>query len=147
MTILKLRSLVTHLMQHLTLGQKATLSKTFTEADIIAFAEASGDHNPVHLDEAYAQTTRFGKRIAHGMLVAGLISAVLGTQLPGPGTIYLGQELSFKAPVYIDDTITVEVEVAHVREGKPIASLTTTCYNQDGKVVIEGKATVLSPVT
>lgn len=132
-------------MPQLTLGQKATLSKTFTEADVIAFADASGDHNPVHLDEAYAQTTRFGKRIAHGMLVAGLISAVLGTQLPGPGTIYLGQELSFKAPVFLGDTVTAVIEVATVREGKPIATLTTNCYNQDGTLVIEGKATVLVP--
>ena len=126
-------------------GQKATLSKTFTEANVQAFAEASGDKNPVHLDEAYAQTTRFGKRIVHGMLVAGLISAVLGTQLPGPGTIFLGQELSFKAPVYIGDTVTAEIEVAAVREGKSIATLITNCYNQDGTLVIEGKATVLFP--
>ncbi|MCB9135421.1 MAG: MaoC family dehydratase [Anaerolineales bacterium] len=132
-------------MSQLTPGQKTTLTKTFTEADVIAFADASGDHNPVHLDETYAQTTRFGKRIAHGMLVAGLISAVLGTQLPGPGTIYLGQELSFKAPVFLGDTITAVVEVANVREGKPIATLTTNCYNQDGTLVIEGKATVLVP--
>ncbi len=133
------------MMTQLTPGQKATLSKTFTEADLVAFADASGDHNPVHLDDAYAQTTRFGKRIAHGMLVAGLISAVLGTQLPGPGTIYLGQELSFKAPVFIGDTITAEIEVASVREGKPIAILKTNCYNQEGAIVIEGKATVLVP--
>jgi len=126
-------------------GQKATLSKTFTEANVQAFAEASGDKNPVHLDEAYAQTTRFGKRIVHGMLVAGLISAVLGTQLPGPGTIFLGQELSFKAPVFIGDTVTAEIEVAAVREGKSIATLITNCYNQDGTLVIEGKATVLFP--
>lgn len=132
-------------MPTLTPGQKATLTKTFTEADVIAFADASGDHNPVHFDEAYAQTTRFGKRIAHGMLVAGLISAVLGTQLPGPGTIYLGQELSFKAPVFLGDTITAVIEIATVREGKPIATLTTNCYNQDGTLVIEGKATVLVP--
>lgn len=132
-------------MTQLTPGQKATLSKTFTEADVIAFADASGDKNPVHLNESYAQTTRFGKRIAHGMLVAGLISAVLGTQLPGPGTIYLGQELSFKAPVFLGDTVTAVIEVATVREGKPIATLTTNCYNQDGGVVIEGKATVLVP--
>ena len=126
-------------------GQKATLTKTFSEADVQAFAEASGDKNPVHLDEDYAQTTRFGKRIVHGMLVAGLISAVLGTQLPGPGTIFLGQELSFKAPVFIGDTVTAEIEVAAVREGKSIATLITNCYNQDGALVIEGKATVLFP--
>jgi 3-hydroxybutyryl-CoA dehydratase len=130
-------------MPALTPGQKASLSKTFTENDILAFAQASGDNNPVHLNEEYAKTTRFGKRIAHGMLVSGLISAVLGTQLPGPGTIYLGQELSFKAPVFIGDTITAIVEVDSVRDGKPLATLSTNCYNQDGQLVIEGKATVL----
>lgn len=132
-------------MPALTPGQKATMAKTFTEADILAFAQASGDHNPVHLDEGYAKTTRFGQRIAHGMLVAGLISAVLGTQLPGPGTIYLGQELSFKAPVFIGDTVTAVVEVTSLREGKPIATLTTQCFNQDGLLVLDGKATVLYP--
>lgn len=129
----------------LTIGQKATLTKTFTAADVEAFAAASGDHNPVHLDEAYARTTRFGRRIAHGLLVAGLISAVLGTRLPGPGTVYLGQELAFKAPVYLGDTITAVVEVIGVREGKPIVNLSTNCYNQDDVAVIEGKAVVLAP--
>ncbi len=127
------------------IGQKATLSKTFTEADILAFAQASGDENPVHLDEAYAATTPFGRRIAHGMLVAGLISAVLGTKLPGPGTIYLGQELRFKKPVYIGDTITAVVEVEKIRQDKPIATLKTECYNQHDVLVITGTATVLFP--
>jgi 3-hydroxybutyryl-CoA dehydratase len=130
-------------MSSLTLGQKATLSKTFTHEDILTFAEVSGDHNPVHLDEAYAKTTRFGKRIAHGMLVASLISAVIGNELPGTGTIYLGQELSFKAPVFIGDTITAVVEVTALREDKPVITLSTNCYNQDNQLVIGGKATVL----
>jgi 3-hydroxybutyryl-CoA dehydratase len=126
-------------------GQKASLSKQFAREDILAFADASGDHNPLHLDEVYARHTRFGKPIAHGMLVAGLISAVLGTQLPGPGTIYLHQELNFKHPVFAGDTITAVVEVIRIREGKPIITLSTQCLNQEGIVVIEGKATVLFP--
>lgn len=126
-------------------GQKAELSKTFTEEDVVAFARASGDMNPVHLDEAYASSTMFEARIVHGLLVAGLISAALGTVLPGSGTIYLGQELSFKAPVFIGDTITAVIEVHSVRDGRPIATLTTRCYNQAGKLVIDGRATVLCP--
>ena len=126
-------------------GQIAELSKTYSEEDIIAFANASGDHNPVHLDEQYAASTSFGRRIAHGMLVAGLISAVLGTTLPGPGTIYLGQNMKFKAPVFIDDMITARVEVLSVREDRPIATLSTNCYNQEGKLVIEGEAVVMLP--
>ncbi len=130
-------------MPKLTIGQKAALTKTFTDADVAAFAEASGDKNPVHLDEAFAQTTRFGQRIAHGMLVAGLISAVLGTELPGPGSIYLSQELAFKRPVHLGDTITAEVEIIEAREDKHIYTLSTLCRNQKGKLVIAGKAVVL----
>lgn len=130
-------------MLSLEVGQKATFSKTFSADDIAAFAEASGDRNPLHLDEAFAKESRFEGRIAHGMLVAGLISAVLGNQLPGPGTIYLGQELRFKEPVYVGDTITAVVEVIKIREGKPIVTLSTNCYNQHDILVIEGNATVL----
>ena len=97
---------------------------------------------PRHLDEEYAKTTIFGKRIVHGILTSGLISAVLANKLPGPGTIYLGQELKFTAPVFLGDTITAEVEIAEIREDKHIVKLNTTCYNQDGKAVITGAATV-----
>lgn len=131
----------------LTIGQSASLTKTYSADDIRAFADASGDHNPVHLDEAYAAGTVFGRPIAHGMLVAGLISAVLGTQLPGPGTIYLSQQMKFKAPVHIGDSIRADVEVIAIREGKPIATLRTNCYNQDGKLVIEGEAVVMFPTS
>ena len=110
---------------------------------VVAFADLVGDHNPVHLDEAFAATTRFGRRIAHGMLVAGLISTVLASDLPGPGTVYLSQTLQFKAPVYLGDTITVTVEVVKARGDKPIITLATVCTNQDGKPVIEGEAVVL----
>lgn len=134
-----------NMSETLAVGQTAEFSKTFSLADIYAFAAASGDRNPVHLEEHYAEGTIFGKRIAHGMLVAGLISAVLGTTLPGAGTIYLGQDLKFKAPVYIGDTVTARVEVLKLRPDKRIATLSTTCYNQDGKLVIEGEAVVLYP--
>jgi acyl dehydratase len=131
----------------ITIGQTAELTKTFNAADIAAFAQASGDQNPVHLDPEYAATTQFGRPIAHGMLVAGLISAVLGTLLPGPGTIYLGQELKFKAPVYAGDTVTARIEVIRSRPDKPIATLQTRCYNQDGAMVIDGQAVVLLPAS
>ena len=92
--------------------------------------------------DAYAKETVFGKRIVHGILTSGLISAVLANKLPGPGTIYLGQDLRFVAPVFVGDDITAEVEIAEIREDKHIVKLNTTCYNQDGKVVISGMATV-----
>lgn len=124
-------------------GAQATLTRTITDEMVVAFADLVGDHNPVHLDEAFAATTRFGRRIAHGMLVAGLISSVIATDLPGPGTVYLSQTLRFKAPVYLGDTITVHIEVVKRREDKPIVTLSTVCTNQDGKTVIEGEAVAL----
>lgn len=124
------------------LGQKARLSKTISAADIDTFAALTGDTNPIHLDEDYASQTQFGGRIAHGMFGVSLISAVLGTLLPGPGTIYLGQEVRFVGPIYPGDTITAEVEVIRVREDKPILTLATTCQRQDGSTVITGQAVV-----
>ena len=129
--------------KQLQIGEKATLTRTITDEMVVAYADLIGDHNPVHLDEAFAATTRFGRRIAHGMLVAGLVSTVLASDLPGPGTVYLSQTLQFKAPVYLGDTITVTVEVVKAREDKPIVTLATVCTNQDGKTVIEGEAVVL----
>lgn len=126
----------------LQVGQKASIQKTFTSSDVEAFAQVSLDTNPIHLDDEYAKTTVFGRRIAHGILTSGLISAVLANKLPGPGTIYLGQELRFTAPVFLGDTITAEVEIAEIREDKKIIKLNTTCTNQDGKAVITGVATV-----
>lgn len=116
-----------------------------TEEDIQLFAHLSEDHNPVHLDEVYARATPFGGRIAHGMYTATLISSVLGNDLPGPGTIYLGQMLKFTAPVRIGDTITTTVEVLAVRAEKRIVILRTLCTNQTGTVVVEGEATVKAP--
>ena len=130
---------------NLKLGDQASRTKTITDEDVQNFAKASGDHNPVHLDDAYAASTRFGRRIAHGMLSGSLISAILGNDLPGPGSIYLGQEFKFKAPVYIGDTITATVELINFREDKRIATFKTICVNQDGTVVIEGEAVVIAP--
>ena len=124
-------------------GAQATLTRTITHEMVVAFADLVGDHNPVHLDQAFAATTRFGRRIAHGMLVAGLMSSVIATDLPGPGCVYLSQTLRFKAPVYLGDTITVHIEVIKRREDKPIVTLATVCTNQDGTTVIEGEAVVL----
>lgn len=125
-------------------GDTAELTKTIEQSDIHAFADVTGDHNPVHLDEEFAQTTRFGRTIAHGMLTASLISAVLANKLPGEGSVYLGQTLQFVKPVFPGDEITVRVTVKEIREGKPIVKLETLCLNQRGEIVIRGEATVLS---
>jgi 3-hydroxybutyryl-CoA dehydratase len=130
-------------MASLNTGKKATRTTTITDEMIRLFADLSGDNNPVHLDDAYARTTRFGRRIAHGMIAAGLISATLANDLPGPGTVYLSQTLQFKAPVFPGDAITTTVEVKSIRPDKPIVTLATFCKNQDGKVVLEGEAVVL----
>ena len=129
---------------NLSVGDSAEITKTIEQADIHAFADVTGDHNPVHVDEAFAQTTRFGRTIAHGMLTASLISAVLANKLPGAGSVYLGQTLQFVAPVFPGDEITARVTVKEIREGKPIVKLETICINQRDEVVIRGEATVLS---
>ncbi|WP_376788558.1 MaoC family dehydratase [Thermoflexus sp.] len=130
-------------MVELRVGSTASWTKTITRADVEAFAALTGDDNPLHLDEAFARNTRFGRPVVHGMLVAGLISAVLGRMLPGPGTIYLRQTLEFRRPVYPGDTITAVVEVVDIREDKPIVTLATRCLNQHGEEVLRGEATVL----
>ena len=124
------------------IGARATRSRTITEADLVLFAGLSGDLNPVHMDAVYAARSLFGGRIVHGMLTASLISAVLGNQLPGPGAVYLAQQLRFEAPVYIGDTITASVEVIAVRAEKRIVTLRTECAKQDGTLVISGEAVV-----
>ena len=128
--------------EDLELGQKASIGKTITEADILLFAAVSTDTNPVHLNAEAARASVFKQRVAHGMLSAGLISAVLGTRLPGHGTIYMGQTLRFRAPVHIGDTVIATAEVTALDPEKKRATLKTTC-SVDGKVVIEGEATVL----
>ena len=124
-------------------GDKAVISRIVGDADIQLFAEISGDHNPVHLDEAYAATTRFKRRIAHGMLSAAFISATLGTTLPGPGAIYLKQTLEFLAPVYLGETVTVEVTITGYDESKGKMVLSTICRTQSGAQVVNGEAVVL----
>jgi 3-hydroxybutyryl-CoA dehydratase len=124
------------------IGTQATLSRTITEDDILLFALVSGDHNPIHLDAEYAEKSLFGKRIAHGFLIGSLISAVLGNDMPGPGSIYLGQTLKFLAPIHIGDTVTVTVKVVELRVDKRIITLHTNCTNQHGTLVLSGEAIV-----
>ena len=127
------------------MGDSAEFGKTITEGDVYMFAGISGDINPAHLNEEYAQGTMFKTRIAHGILTAGLISAVLANRLPGPGTIYLGQQLKFLAPVMFGDTITARAEVIEIVAEKNRVKLRTTCTNQEGKVVVDGEALVMPP--
>jgi 3-hydroxybutyryl-CoA dehydratase len=126
-------------------GDQATVSKTIAESDVYLYAGITGDLNPAHVDETYAKNTFFKTRIAHGMLSAGFVSALLGMHLPGPGTIYLQQTLSFKAPVKIGDTLTARVEVVEVITEKNRIRLQTICENQEGTVVLDGEALVSPP--
>jgi len=123
-------------------GERATFSRTVTAERVDAFAEVSGDYNPVHVDEAFAATTSFGERIAHGMYAASLVSTVIGTRLPGVNAVYLGQQMRFTAPTRIGDTLTAECEVIAKRSDKPILTLRTTVTRQDGVAVLEGEAVV-----
>ena len=123
-------------------GDEASLSVTITESHIVLYAGITGDLNPVHVDAEHAKDSVFGERIAHGMLVGGLISAVLGSKLPGPNSVYLGQDLRFTAPVKIGDTVTVTVTVTEKRDDKRIIKLHTTVSNQRGEVVIDGDAVI-----
>jgi 3-hydroxybutyryl-CoA dehydratase len=126
-------------------GLRAEFTKTVTEADVVAFAGLSGDFNPVHVDAVAAAQSRFGERIAHGMLSASFISTVIAMKLPGPGTIYLGQTLRFARPVKLGDTVTARAEVREIVAAKRRVVLATTCTNQHGEVVVDGEATVLVP--
>lgn len=131
--------------EDLAVGQAAELSKTITETDVVLFAGITGDLNPVHVDRVAAERSPFGGRIAHGMLTAGLVSAVLGTRLPGPGSIYLSQTLRFTRPVRLGDTVTARVEVLELVPARRRVRLATSCANQDGERVLEGEAVVLVP--
>lgn len=129
--------------ENLKIGMKESISKTITETDIILYSGISLDCNPVHLNKEYAEASRFKKRIAHGMLTAGLISAVLGTKLPGEGTIYLEQNLKFKQPVYLGDTITATCEIIDIIKEKRKVILSTICINQDEKIILTGESKVM----
>jgi 3-hydroxybutyryl-CoA dehydratase len=132
-------------IEELVLGQSAQFSKTISESDVYLYAGITGDFNPAHINQAYAEKTRFKTRIAHGMLTAGFISNLLGTQLPGPGSIYLQQTLNFKAPVVFGDTVTATVEVIEILIEKKRVRLKTICTNQEGTVVLDGEAIVSPP--
>ena len=132
-------------IQEMKIGDHASVTKTVSETDVYLFAGITGDLNPAHTNEVAASKTMFKTRIAHGMLGAGFISAVLGMYLPGPGTIYLGQELKFTKPVHIGDTVTATATVEEIILEKNRVILDTTVVNQDGEVVIKGKATVMPP--
>lgn len=129
--------------EQLTIGSKASLTRTLTDEDLLLFAKVSGDTNPVHLDETFASTTQFAGRIAHGMWTASLISCALATKLPGPGGIYLGQELKFMRPVKVGDTVTVELEIVEINQRRKRATVTTNVVNQHGKTVVKGQAEVM----
>jgi 3-hydroxybutyryl-CoA dehydratase len=133
-----------YFFEDLHLGQTATLSKTITEVDILMYSAVSLDTNPIHMDDEAARQSRFGGRVAHGMLSAGLISALLGTRLPGPGTIYLRQSLSFRAPVMIGHTVRAIVEITDLNPPRKSATLRTRCLVMED-VVIDGEAIVLVP--
>ena len=132
-------------IQEMKIGDHASVTKTVSETDVYLFAGITGDLNPAHTNEVAASKTMFKTRIAHGMLGAGFISAVLGMYLPGPGTIYMGQELKFTKPVHIGDTVTATATVEENILEKNRVILDTTVVNQDGEIVIKGKATVMPP--
>ena len=140
-----MESLKGYTIDELEIGQSESFTKTVTEADCYNYVGVSGDFNPAHINEAYAEKTFFKSRIAHGMLSAGFISAVLGTKLPGPGTIYMSQDLKFLKPVYFGDTITAECTVDEIIKEKNRVVLKTVCTNQKGEIVIDGKALVMAP--
>lgn len=129
----------------LSVGFAKTYSKTLTEKEVILFSACSGDVNPVHLDKAYAATTPFGEPIAHGMWTGALISAAIATQLPGPGSVYRSQSLSFKHPLKIGDTVTVTLTISEIKERIKLVVLDCEAHNQDGKLIAKGIAEVIAP--
>ncbi len=131
-------------IEEMKVGQSATMSKTVTEADIVMFAGVTGDFNPAHIDAEYAAQGMFKERIAHGILSAGFISATVAMKLPGPGSIYLGQNLKFKAPVMIGNTVKTTVSITSIDEKRKIVVLDTTC-TVAGKEVVVGEATLMKP--
>ena len=132
-------------IEELQVGDRAEFSKTISEADVYLYAGITGDLNPAHVNEVYAGTTFFKTRIAHGMLLGGLISGVLGSRLPGPGTIYIRQEMDFLAPVRFGDTITAAVEICEIQKDRKRVRVKTTCVNQEGTLVLKGEAVVSPP--
>jgi len=132
-------------IDELVVGQRATYSKTLTERDVILFAACSGDVNPVHLDKEYAATTPFGEPIGHGMWTGALVSAAIATCLPGPGSVYRSQSLSFKHPVKIGDTVTITLVISEIKERVKLVTIECEAHNQDGKLIAKGVAEVIAP--
>jgi len=132
-------------IDELHIGDAAEFTKTISESDIYLFAGVTGDLNPAHINESYAKNTFFKTRIAHGMLLAGFISGVIGMKLPGPGSIYIRQELKFLVPARIGDTITARVEVTQMQSEKNRITLKTTCTNQENTLVMDGEALISPP--
>lgn len=129
----------------LKIGDSASITRSFTEQDVIDFAKLTGDHNPAHLDSTYAAETQFKYRIVHGMLVGSLFSTLLGAHLPGKGTIYMGQNLQFKAPVYFDSEVVASAEIIKIHKSKPIVTLKTSCVDSEGNEVVAGEAVAFVP--
>ena len=129
------------------IGDTASFTREVSDHDVALFAKVSGDYNPIHLDAEYASKTLFNKRIAHGMLTGALISAAIASTLPGPGSIYLGQNIRFKAPVFLGDTVTVQLKITDKNAVKPWVTISTTVVNQENKLLAEGEATVVAPTT
>ncbi|EGD73154.1 hypothetical protein PTSG_04866 [Salpingoeca rosetta] len=129
----------------LRVGDSAEMRKRFTMEEVKAFAELSGDDNPLHTDQDYAANTRFGKCIVHGVLMNGLISAIMGAKLPGEGTIYLSQEIAFRGPLYVGDEAVARVEVLDIRKDKPVVTFATQCFNSSGDLLMDGKGKVMIP--
>lgn len=134
-----------HTINDINIGDSCSIEKIVTTKDVEEFAKVSGDVSPIHLDEAYAEKTKFGKCIVHGMLLGAYISQVIGTKLPGEGTIYAGQELEFKKPLYIGEKVIVRVEVIEIDRIKHRVVLKTECWNEEQELVVGGKAVVLPP--
>jgi len=129
----------------LSIGQRASCSKTFTETDVIMYAGISGDFNPIHIDKEYAKKSLFKERIAHGLLTSSLLSQLLGMHLPGKGSVYMNQTIRFTLPVFIGDTITATGVIEEIDEKRKTVTLFTECHNQHNKIVLTGKAMMLVP--
>ncbi len=138
-----LRTMDYKLIMNIKIGDEFSTSKQITDSVVRAFAELSGDFNPIHVDEEFAKTTRFGKRIAHGMISGALLSAVLGYEFKERKIVYLHQTMRFVAPVFIDDTVTATATITHIREDKPVVTLRTVCANQRGETTLTGEAVVM----
>jgi 3-hydroxybutyryl-CoA dehydratase len=141
---MKAQNLTSYFFEDLAVGMHETIMKTVLDSDVVSFARLSGDDNPIHLSDVYAATTRFGQRIAHGLYTASLISAVLGTRLPGPGAVYISQTLNFKGPVHIGDVVVIHVEVTELIEKGRRCRLSCEAL-VDGNPVLDGEATVMVP--